>query len=604
MQAVILAAGIGRRLGKLTEDKPKCMVSVNSTTIVENALKNIKEAGIEDVVMVTGHARDKLERFVRDTFPEIKFTFVYNDDYATTNNIYSLYLARDFLLRDDTILLESDVLFEKGILKRLLEDEREVLAVVDRYQPWMDGTVVKLDNEDNIVSFIPKEFFNYDEVDEYYKTVNIYKFSKEFMKDVYIPFLQAYVDVMGRNEYYELVLRVISFLEKARIKALKLKGEKWYEIDTVQDIKNAECVFAPDPEVKHAKVSSRYGGYWRFPFLKDFCYLVNPYFPPKGLEEEIKFSFRELLSQYPSGMNTQRLLSSLLLDINDEWVVVGNGASELISALGDLIDSPSGIMAPTFNEYKERFPNIKTFPTPGENFSYTYEDLIAISEHVDTVVLINPDNPSGNYIPKAEVLKLLENLISKGKRLVLDESFVDFSYEGGEGSLIEDDILREFPNLIVLKSISKSYGVPGLRLGVLATSNKEVLEFVKKRISIWNVNSFAEFFMQIFPKYRDEYREACFKLRKERERFFNLLKEIPLIDVLPSQSNYFMAKVKGMKARELTKKLLWEHDILIKDLSQKEGVKGEFVRIAIRNEEDNNTFIEALKKCYSNTSST
>ena len=597
MQAVILAAGIGRRLGKLTEDKPKCMVSVNNTTIVENALKNIKEAGIEDVVMVTGHARDKLEGFVKDTFPEIRFTFVYNEEYATTNNIYSLYLARDLLLRDDTILLESDVLFEERIIKRLLEDEREVLAVVDRYQPWMDGTVVKLDNEDNIVSFIPKEFFNYDEVDEYYKTVNIYKFSKEFLKDVYIPFLQAYVDVMGRNEYYELVLRVISFLEKARIKALKLKGEKWYEIDTVQDIKNAECVFAPEPEVKYAKVSSMYGGYWRFPFLKDFCYLVNPYFPPKGLEEEIKFSFRELLSQYPSGMNTQNLLSSLILDVNDEWVVVGNGASELISALGDLIDSPSGVMVPTFNEYKERFPNIKTFPAPGENCSYTYEDLIAISEHVDTVVLINPDNPSGNYIPKSEVLKLLEYLIRKGKRLVLDESFVDFSHEGEEGSLIEDDILREFPNLIVLKSISKSYGVPGLRLGVLATSNKEVLKFVKKRISIWNVNSFAEFFMQIFPKYKYEYREACLKLRKERERFFNLLKEIPLIDVLPSQSNYFMAKVKDMKARELTKKLLWEHDILIKDLSQKEGVKGEFVRIAVRNEEDNNTFIEALKKC-------
>ena len=599
MQAVILAAGVGRRLGDLTKNKPKCMVEICGKPIISYALENLYSAGIRDVVLVVGHEAEKLKNFVTSKFPQLNFRFVHNREYYKTNNIYSLYLARDLMAEEDSLLLESDVLFQKEILNKLVMDTRPAVAVVDRYSPWMDGTVVKVDKGDNITSIVPKEFFDYEEVDEYFKTVNIYKFSKEFFRDTYLPFLEAYIKVMGRNEYYELVLRVISFLDKANIKALRTGGEKWYEIDTLQDIRNAECIFAPTPEEKLERISERYGGYWRFPHIKDFCYLVNPYFPTRRMEEELKHSFRDLISNYPSGLKTQNLLAGLMTDTPEDYIVVGNGASEIISALGRVIKGKPGIMTPTFNEYKERFNDMKVFTPPTGGYSYTWKDLLRASEEVEYLVLINPDNPSGNYINKEDLLKLLNRLRDTGKRLILDESFVDFSEEGEEASFIKRDYLEEFPNLVVIKSISKSYGVPGLRLGVMATADKEILESVRREVAIWNINSFGEFFMQIFPKYRKDYKRACEKIREDRRDLFRELQDIPFLEVIPSEANYFMAEVKGMRAKDLVKDLLWEKDILLKDLSGKEGIKGEFVRIAVRNREDNHYLLSALRELSS-----
>ena len=599
MQAVILAAGVGRRLGDLTKDKPKCMVEICGRPIISYALENLYSAGIKDVVLVVGHKAEKLKNFVTSEFPQMSFRFVHNTEYDRTNNIYSLYLAKDYMVEEDSLLLESDILFEERILRKLVGDQRPAVAVVDRYSPWMDGTVVKVDEEDNIISIVPKEFFDYKEVEEYFKTINLYKFSREFFKDTYLPFLEAYLKVMGRNEYYELVLRVISFLDKANVKALRLSGEKWYEVDTLQDIKNAECVFAPTPEEKLEKVSERYGGYWRFPFLKDFCYLVNPYFPTRRMEEEIKHSFRDLISNYPSGLKTQNLLAGLMTDTPEDYIVVGNGASELISALGRVIKGKLGIMTPTFNEYRERFSDMEVFTPPSGGYFYTWKDLLMVSDRVDSLVLINPDNPSGNYIGKEGILNLLKELRSEGKGLILDESFVDFSEEGEEASFIRKEYLEEYPNLIVIKSISKSYGVPGLRLGVMATADEETLRAVRREVAIWNINSFGEFFLQIFPKYKEDYRRACERIRKDREELFKGLQRIPFLKVMPSQANYFMAEVKGMKARELVKKLLWEKDILLKDLSGKEGIEGEFVRIAVRDKKDNLYLLSALRELSS-----
>ena len=127
----------------------------------------------------------------------------------------------------------------------------------------MDGTVVMLDNDNNILNFVVKKAFNFDHKEFYYKTVNIYKFSKEFSRTHYVPFLDAYINALGNNEYYEQVLRVIALLDKPDLKALPLHGEKWYEIDDIQDLSNAETIFA-EKENQLACYQKRYGGYWRF----------------------------------------------------------------------------------------------------------------------------------------------------------------------------------------------------------------------------------------------------------------------------------------------------------------------------------------------------
>jgi histidinol-phosphate/aromatic aminotransferase/cobyric acid decarboxylase-like protein/GTP:adenosylcobinamide-phosphate guanylyltransferase len=600
VQAMILAAGLGSRLGKYTKNNTKCMLEVNGDTIITQALDSLNSVGIKKLILVVGYKKYNLIRHIGRHYKNIDIEYVENPIYNKTNNIYSLFLAKDKLIEDDTILLESDLLFEESILKELLDDDRENLAVVDKYQIWMDGTSVRLDDDDNIIGFYGKRDFKFQDVRDYYKTVNIYKFSKEFSQNIYVPFLEAYMKALGVNEYYETVIKVIADLEGTGLKALRLKGQKWYEIDDAQDKANAEILFAPTAKRKLELIQRRYGGYWRFPKLRDFCYLVNPYFPPQKMQEEMKAYFYELLSQYPSGQETQRLLSGKLFKVEPENIVVGNGASEIIRGLGKAIDGTFGLAFPTFNEYPESigYERIVKFIPSNRDFSYSIEDMIELAKKCDNLLLINPDNPSGNFIPKKELLKLADKLLEMGKNFILDESFIDFSTNGEEESMITQEILDKYPNLVVIKSISKSYGVPGIRLGVLATANKEIMSAIEKEVAIWNINSFGEFFLQVFGKYKNDYKVACEKIAKERDRFYKRLQEIPYFRVIYSQANYFLIEVVDKyKATELAQKLLWEDEIYIKDLSGKIGFEDkEYIRIAVRDYSDNEFLIEKLKE--------
>jgi histidinol-phosphate/aromatic aminotransferase/cobyric acid decarboxylase-like protein len=190
------------------------------------------------------------------------------------------------------------------------------------------------------------------------------------------------------------------------------------------------------------------------------------------------------------------LLSGKLFKVEPENIVVGNGASEIIRGLGKAIDGTFGLAFPTFNEYPESigYERIVKFIPSNRDFSYSIEDMIELAKKCDNLLLINPDNPSGNFIPKKELLKLADKLLEMGKNFILDESFIDFSTNGEEESMITQEILDKYPNLVVIKSISKSYGVPGIRLGVLATANKEIMSAIEKEVAIWNINSFGEFF--------------------------------------------------------------------------------------------------------------
>ena len=212
---------------------------------------------------------------------------------------------------------------------------------------------------------------------------------------------------------------------------------------------------------------------------------------------------------------------------------------------------------------------------------------------VNQIVIVNPDNPSGNYIPKADLLRLVEWTKGKGMKLVIDESFVDFADEE-DSTLIDLDILVANPHLYVMKSISKSYGVPGLRLGVLASGDVVTIALMKKDVAIWNINSFAEFYMQIEEKYSKYYGEALVKIRAERARFAALLGSIEGLRVIPSQANFIMCELEKAQPKDLMKALLFKHHILIKDLSEKTG--GKYIRIAVRDTGDNDMLVRALRE--------
>jgi len=602
MQAIILAAGMGRRLGELTQGNTKCMISVNGVRLIDRMLSQLAALNLNRVVIVVGYKGQELVDYIGHRYDDkLKIEYAWNPVYDKTNNIYSLSIVKQQLQEDDTLLIESDLIFDDAMFRMILSNPYPNLALVAKYETWMDGTMVRIDADNNIVNFVPKKAFNYDEVDTYYKTVNIYKFSREFSEQVYVPFLDAYCRVMGNNEYYEQVLRVITLLDKADLKALPIGKERWYEIDDVQDLDIAENLFAHEHE-RLGKYNKRYGGYWRFPKMLDFCYLVNPYFPPKRMKDELRANFDVLLTEYPSGMAVNSLLAGKYFGIRQEFVVVGNGAAELIKSLMAQIQGKIGVVFPTFEEYPNRIDRsrIVTFVPDNPDFRYTADDLkqFFAKQEINTLLLINPDNPSGNFIPKDDVLALAGWCNERNIQLVVDESFVDFTDDYATSSLLKNEILLAHNNLVVIKSISKSYGVPGLRLGIMASSNVELIAYVKKDVAIWNINSFAEFYMQIFNKYEHIYKAACAKFLEERRRFESNLKQISYLRVIPSQANYFLCEVtRRFSAHELTEILLNRFDILIKDCNNKTGLAGKnYIRVAIRNSEDNDTLITALKE--------
>lgn len=599
MQAIILAAGMGKRLKELTSEATKCMVKVNGVAMIDRMMGALDKLGLSRIVVVVGYEGQKLMDYINALGISTPVEYVNNTVYDKTNNIYSLYLAKDYLVQEDTLLLESDLVFEEAVLQKLIRNPYPSLVLVDKFESWMDGTVVTLDEHDNIQSFVAKREFDFNRIDEYYKTVNIYKFSKEFSQLYYVPFLEIYCKALGTNEYYEQVLKVITFLEDPHIKAVKLTGEKWYEIDDVQDLDIAETIFL-EGEDKLKRFQKRYGGYWRYPKMLDFCYLVNPYFPNKKLIAEMKANFETLLTQYPSGMQVNSLVAAKNFGLKQDQIIVGNGAAELIKSLMEGITGKVGVLHPSFEEYANRKnkDELVAFVPDNVDYAYTADDLMEFYDNkdIETLLIINPDNPSGNYIKKADVLRICQWAKVRKIRLVVDESFVDFVDVEEDRSLLEQELLNENPHLFVVKSISKSYGVPGLRLGIIASGDKEKIAAMKKDVAIWNINSFAEFYMQIYEKYKSAYTAALQTFYSTRADFIDKLGEISFLRVIPSQANYVLCEVKSpYTSRRLTSMLL-EDNILIKDLSEKTGFEGkQYVRIAVRNEADNQALITALK---------
>ena len=598
MQAIILAAGMGKRLKELTQNNTKCMVKVNGVTLIDRMLHQIEKQNLSRIIIVVGYESQKLIDYIGTLGIQTPIEYIDNPIYDKTNNIYSLSLAKEWLCKDDTLLFESDLIFEDSVLDALVSDSRETLALVDKYESWMDGTCVKLGEDDSIEAFVPGKKFKFNEIKDYYKTVNIYKFSKCFSETYYVPFLDAYQSALGQNEYYEQVLRVITMLDDPEIKAKRLDGQRWYEIDDIQDLDIAESIFTPDEDERVRLLQERYGGYWRYPRLLDFCYLVNPYFPPEKMKDELRANFDSLLTEYPSGMRVNSLLAAKNYGVHQENILVGNGAAELIKSLMGYLDGKVGFIRPTFDEYPNRYDrqNSVDFTPDNKDYSYTADDIITYfsDKDIQNLILINPDNPSGNYIPKSELIRLVDWSRKKSIRIIIDESFVDFADEP-DNTMIIQEILSFNPHLYVMKSISKSYGVPGLRLGVLASGDSDTITRMKKDVAIWNINSFGEFYMQIEEKYKQDYIEALVKIRAERERFQNELAKIKGVRVIPSQANFVMVELEeGISPKELLKRLLIKHNLLIKELTTKTNGRN-YLRLAVRNTEENDVLVAAMK---------
>lgn len=598
---------MGKRLGELTKNNTKCMVQVNGVTLIERLLRQLDRVaetrGLSRIVIVVGYEGRKLQEYIATLGIKTPVEFVDNPIYDTTNNIYSLYLAKDQLMEDDTLLFESDLIFEDAIIDRLLDDPYPSLALVAKFESWMDGTVVTLDEEGNIRQFIPGKKFSYRHAEEYYKTVNIYKFGREFSRNYYVPFLAAYSSALGRNEYYEQVLRVITMLDKPEIKALQLDGEAWYEIDDVQDLDIAESIFCEQPAERLARIGGRHGGYWRYPKMQDSANFIHPFFPDHRLLSELTANFDRLLQGYPSGQRVNNLLAAKDYGLKQDYVCVGNGASELIRAYLGTTKGHIGIVLPNFEEYPNCIGTERMVPFMARErqFSYTVDNLIDFyrGKEISTLILTNPDSLTGLCHSKGDITSLCKWCAAQGISLLLDETFMEFTPSGTANSMLANAALAEFPCLTVIKSISKACGISGLRLGLLATADAARLSSVRNSLPLWNINSMAEFFLQIFGKYDKAYTTACYALVKESARMRTALEEIPHLTPIGCGGCYILCRVTAPhSAAELATTFLNRHGILLKDCSAKQGLAGpgSYLRLAVGLPADNDKLLALLGK--------
>lgn len=605
MQSIILAAGLGSRLGELTKECTKCMVKINGITLIERMLRQLDRYGMDRIIIVTGYKGDILKDYVQNLRINTPVVFVDNSDYRHTNNIYSLWLTREFLEEMDSLVLESDMIFEDRVIEKMLAIDNGCGTFVARPRPWMDGSIVKLDKDNNIVYFVDDEEVKRIDPSYYHKIVSIYKFKKLYVSEKYMTYLNEYVKKNKDNNLYESLLKVIDLDVEKKIPAEILDEEQWYEINDIQDMDIAESMFA-DGNEKVRKYLQRYGGYWRYPAMRDFCYLVNPYFPNERFMNEMKSNFDVLVREYPSGMAVNSLLAGHFFGVRTENICVGNGTAELIKSLMENISGNIGMVYPTFEEYPHRKKDVEVIPyyVVDKDFDYSVDDIMSYYEGKDisAIVLVNPDNPSGHFISKKDILRLEDWCRSKGRKLIVDESFIDFVEDDEWHTLLDMEVLLNHPSLIVLKSISKSFGVAGLRLGVIATADTDLIAFMKKDVAIWNINSFAEYYLQIIEKYRDDYYEAMEKFKEVRRRYLDKLSKIKGFKVYPSQANYVMCHIENsVTSTELADILLNRYNVLIKNLASKEGLnKGNYVRLSVKSDEENDYIVNALMEIFNN----
>lgn len=244
MQAIILAAGYGKRLRPLTDSVPKCLVPVGGKPLLVRSLELLDARGVHDVLLVVGHMKDKVYQAVGHQFGRMRVSYVENDLYDKTNNVYSLWLARDRLL-DDVLLLECDLCYDASVLDALLAQRTGCNVLLSKYDPsCMDGTVVRVAQDGTIEELIIKKRQQKDfAYGDMYKTVNMYYFRRDFLDEYLLPYLDLYVRVHGRQSYYELVLGLLIYLGEPRCQAVIVEGGTWCEIDNAEDLRRAEDRF-------------------------------------------------------------------------------------------------------------------------------------------------------------------------------------------------------------------------------------------------------------------------------------------------------------------------------------------------------------------------
>ncbi|WP_431936255.1 aminotransferase class I/II-fold pyridoxal phosphate-dependent enzyme [Micromonospora sp. RP3T] len=588
-KAVVLAAGLGTRLGG---DRPKPLTPVLGIPILHRSLTNLARAGVQEVVIVIGHRAAEVVASVGDRFSGMRISYVRSERYEQTNNAYSLWLARGHL-NQDVFLVEGDVVYDEDILHLLAADRRPAVAAVAPWRRGMNGTAIEMTPNGRVTRMLLGGEQRTGTLHGTYKTINITVLRTRYLRETFVPTLNRLIANGGENAYYEAVLAANVADPVAGLAAVDCGAVRWYEIDDLSDLTAANFVFGT-AEDQLALLDDLHGGFWRHDFA-DHCLLYNLYFPPAPMLEELVADFRDTLVHYPVGHGVlQQLLSPVVRQPADR-LVVANGASELIKILGRVLGRVA-LAVPGFNEYEAVVDEAKlhriTLRAP--DFVLDVDDFFGQvhGARVHAVVITSPNNPTARAVHRGDLLRLAGLLATIGVTLVVDESFIEF---GDIDQSVEPD-LDDHPNIVVVKSMSKVYGVGGLRLGYLAGADLDLVSRVRAQLPIWNVNGIAEAFLRILPRFRREFDASCARVRADRDSFAEALSRIPGLEVLPSNANFIMVRLPALwSGPEVVTHLFARHRILVKHCAGKSMVDGHrYLRLGCRRRDENDRLVDAL----------
>lgn len=594
--AVILAAGLGLRLRPYTNLVPKALTPLGRERLLERTLRLLAEQGVEEAWIVTGHAAERIESFVREREWGLNIRLVRNEHYATANNLLSVAAAREVLASRDSLLIECDVAFSASSLAALLSSDRPNAMLVSPYTTCMDGAVVTVDAQNRVSRRLHPD--RLDRNPAWLKTLNITRLSRDFSREVFLPLLDS-VRSAGSRLYYDDLFGVAIDLKLAEFAAVVVPEDSWFEVDNVADLKIARDLFGAIEE-EALTLQGRHGGYWKFPSFQDSCLLVNPWFPPAEFMAELLDDGERLVRSYPSGQGDQVILAERAFGVRSDFLAIGNGASELILAALDCMPGVVAMSAPSFEEYYNRLPAGRLSLYDGAE-PWHRADPAGLAAHAErvgagAVILVNPENPTGAMVARQELLELIAAAGRAGRRVLIDESFADFPDSNERFTLLDDGLLEANPHLLVLKSISKSYGVPGIRLGLIAAGDTDLIAAIRQRLPIWNIGSHAERFLELLPLYRSSYEASLDRLATQRARAETMLASCSFLDPKPSAANYHLCEVSPpWTARELVGELLSVHRIITKDCTGKRGIGGrQCVRFAVGDDRALSRLSEAL----------
>jgi threonine-phosphate decarboxylase len=354
----------------------------------------------------------------------------------------------------------------------------------------------------------------------------------------------------------------------------------------------------PTPQERYDYISHQHGGYWRHNFT-DHNYLYNLYFPPEDFFSHITEHIHQLVLNYPIAQDDLAGLVGELINKPPEQIVVGNGAAELIKIIAG-IDCKMIVPVPSFNEYVNAAPagNVVQFSIDPPSFQLDVDKFTreAIHHQARLAIVVSPNNPTSLLVPKDQLIYLTKKLADHDCMLIVDESFIDFARNSEEESL--ENEIEKYPNLVIFKSMSKAYGICGIRIGYMLTANVGFLDQVRQGLHIWNINGFAEEFLRLAPQYKQKFRQSCRKVMEDRDRFFQELQTIPGMIVYPPDANYIFCRLPdhSLSAPEVTEKLFIDHNIYIKHCAGKTMTDSDrYVRIASRTQPENLRLVGALR---------